>query len=83
MSGATVEDKWPRDNLAARSPRTVIYGIYAAAGKENRPVLNHFIIGDKKCAASLVGAYQDWHFRHAIYGIYARRPPNICASSSS
>jgi hypothetical protein len=34
MSGATVEDKWPRDNLAARSPRTVIYGIYAAAGKE-------------------------------------------------
>jgi hypothetical protein len=56
MSGATVEDKWPRDNLAARAPRTVIYGIYAAAGKENRPVLNHFGIGDKKCGASLVGA---------------------------
>jgi hypothetical protein len=56
MSGATVEDEWPRDNLVARSPRTVIYGIYAAAGKENRPVLNHFGIGDKKCGASLVGA---------------------------
>ena len=36
--------------------RLVEKDIYAAAGKENRPVLNHFGIGDKKCGASLVGA---------------------------
>ena len=69
-------EKASRGNITAN----VIYGIYAVAGKENRFAFNHFRIGDNTCAASpRWRTYQDWHFRHAIYGIYARPLPNIGA----